>query len=176
VKYLIKAFVLMALVSVNPEYGLAQTNIFAYPMANQSQQQQAQDRFQCHQWSVQQTGFDPTRQTSTPQFSNVAQAPMPSAPQGGMFRDAARGAAIGAAAGSLAGNAGRGAAIGTLTTTLFGGIRRRNRRQQQQAWQQQQQQQQRQYQQQQQFAHQQQSHNYRAAFGACMSARNYKVQ
>jgi hypothetical protein len=35
--------------------------MFIYPRMGQSQQQQADDRYACHQWAVNQTGFDPTQ-------------------------------------------------------------------------------------------------------------------
>ena len=35
--------------------------LFIYPKKGQSEQQQATDRYQCHSWSVGQTGFDPTQ-------------------------------------------------------------------------------------------------------------------
>ena len=35
--------------------------LFVYPQKNQGEQQQATDRYQCHSWSVGQTGFDPTQ-------------------------------------------------------------------------------------------------------------------
>ncbi len=35
--------------------------LFAYPKNNQSQEQQAQDRFECHRWAREQSGFDPTQ-------------------------------------------------------------------------------------------------------------------
>lgn len=35
--------------------------LFIYPQKGQSEQQQATDRYQCHSWSVDQTGFDPTK-------------------------------------------------------------------------------------------------------------------
>ena len=35
--------------------------LFAYPMKGQSEEQQATDRYQCHQWAADQTGFDPTQ-------------------------------------------------------------------------------------------------------------------
>jgi len=35
--------------------------LFIYPKQGQSEQRQASDRFQCHQWAAEQTGFDPTR-------------------------------------------------------------------------------------------------------------------
>ncbi len=33
---------------------------FVYPRNGQSEAQQSQDRFECHQWAVEQTGFDPS--------------------------------------------------------------------------------------------------------------------
>jgi hypothetical protein len=35
--------------------------LFIYPRHNQSEPQQATDRYECHSWAVNQTGFDPTR-------------------------------------------------------------------------------------------------------------------
>jgi hypothetical protein len=35
--------------------------LFIYPRQNQSDQQQATDRYECHRWAVSQTGFDPTQ-------------------------------------------------------------------------------------------------------------------
>jgi hypothetical protein len=36
-------------------------DLFIYPRLNQSEQQQADDRYECHRWAVEQTGFDPTQ-------------------------------------------------------------------------------------------------------------------
>jgi len=35
--------------------------LFIYPKAGQNEEQQATDRYECHRWSVEQTGFDPTQ-------------------------------------------------------------------------------------------------------------------
>nr|CBX28716.1 hypothetical protein N47_G40400 [uncultured Desulfobacterium sp.] len=35
--------------------------MFIYPRLGQSEQQQADDRYQCHSWAASQTNFDPTR-------------------------------------------------------------------------------------------------------------------
>ncbi len=35
--------------------------LFVYPMKGQSEQQQETDRYQCHRWAADQTGFDPTQ-------------------------------------------------------------------------------------------------------------------
>ena len=36
-------------------------NAFVYPRNGQSPEQQATDRYECHRWAAEQTGFDPTR-------------------------------------------------------------------------------------------------------------------
>jgi hypothetical protein len=40
---------------------LAADQLFIYPKEGQSEQQQADDRYECYRWSVSQTGYDPTR-------------------------------------------------------------------------------------------------------------------
>jgi hypothetical protein len=35
-------------------------DLFIYPKADQNPEQQAKDRYQCHRWAVDQTGFDPS--------------------------------------------------------------------------------------------------------------------
>lgn len=37
------------------------TEVFVYPKNGQSEAQQSTDRYECHAWAVQQSGFDPTR-------------------------------------------------------------------------------------------------------------------
>ena len=37
------------------------TNLFTYPKNGQSAEQQASDRYECHRWARDQTGFDPTQ-------------------------------------------------------------------------------------------------------------------
>jgi hypothetical protein len=36
-------------------------DLFAYPKNNQTAEQQASDRYECHRWAKDQTGFDPTQ-------------------------------------------------------------------------------------------------------------------
>jgi hypothetical protein len=122
--------------------------VFAYPNLRQSEEQQSRDRFECHQWSVSQTGFDPTTAPPLQQRQAVAPPPPPNRgysdyqrPQarsrgflgigdggffegGGLVGDAATGAALGAAGGAIAGDAGQGAAIGALASTVFGAVSR----------------------------------------------------
>jgi hypothetical protein len=35
-------------------------DLYIYPMRGQSEQQQSDDRYQCHRWAVDQTHYDPT--------------------------------------------------------------------------------------------------------------------
>ncbi len=132
--------------------------MYVYPNQGQSPDQQNRDRYECHTWSVQQTGVDPTN-------PNMAGAPPAyEAPQGGVLRGGARGAAIGAVGGAIAGNAGKGAAIGAATGALFGGMRRNDQRRRQE-------QQRRNYQQQQ----AQSTGAYNRALAACLQGRGYSV-
>jgi hypothetical protein len=41
--------------------GSASEEIYVYPRNGQSEEQQATDRYECHRWAVERTGFDPTR-------------------------------------------------------------------------------------------------------------------
>ncbi len=89
-------------------------NLMIYPAAGQNPQQQQQDQYNCHNWSVQQSGYDPSNppaQSSGPTFGSSAKETV---------RGGARGAAAGAAIGAIAGDAGKGAAIGSVA----GGMRR----------------------------------------------------
>src|SRR5690242_3238312 len=71
---------------------------FVYPARGQSAQQQQKDEFECHQWAIQQTGFDP---------SNPRQASAPPPPPSGSAEpeagSGARGAVKGAVVGGLIG-------------------------------------------------------------------------
>jgi hypothetical protein len=145
--------------------GVQAQQVFVYPQRGQSPEQQKRDQFECHQWAVQQTGFDPTTR-------EVAQASPPSPPPPGgpsPLRGAGRGAAVGAVGGAIAGDAGKGAAVGAATGALFGGMRRADQQAQYQ-----QQQQQAQVAQQQAAA--QGSSTYTRALGACLQGRGYTVQ
>lgn len=189
-----------------PALSLAQSGqVFAYPNAGQNQQQQQADRYQCHQWAVSQTGFDPTSapppNAAPPPPGGYSDRQPPPPPQqqqssggflgignggmfkgGGMLGDAATGAALGAAGGALTGDAGKGAAIGALASTALGfatkAMNNQNQQQQPPPPAQQQQQGYDYYQQQNQAYAADRARrqgDYNAAFGACMKSRNYSV-
>jgi hypothetical protein len=48
-------------IPVPPPSAPPMEKLFIYPRQNQSEQQQATDRYECHKWAVSQTGFDPTQ-------------------------------------------------------------------------------------------------------------------
>ncbi len=99
-------------------------NLMIYPAAGQSPQQQQQDQYNCHAWSVQQSGYDPSNsaaQSSGPTLGSASKETL----KGGF-----RGAAAGAAIGAIAGDAGKGAAIGAAAGGLKRGFQERDRQQQ----------------------------------------------
>jgi hypothetical protein len=146
----------LLLLTLAVEPGAAQS-IIAYPARGQSQQQQERDRFDCYNWAVQQTGFNPQMQQSG------STAPPPP-PGGGALPGAAKGAALGAVGGAIGGNAGKGAAIGAGVGGTFGAMRRHQTEAQQY-----------QAQSQQAAADSQRSAGFNRAMGACLQGRGYTV-
>jgi hypothetical protein len=95
------------------------TQVYFYPKAGQTTEQQSRDHYDCYNWAVQQTGFDPGR-SAIPTDQRVRVVPMP--PPGhdtatlavagavlgaliGGPRHALGGALIGASGGAIAGAA-----------------------------------------------------------------------
>ena len=142
---------------------------FVYPGRGQSPQQQQKDEFECHQWAVQQTGFDP----SNPRQAAGSAPPPPSGsaePEAGSgARGAVKGAVVGGLIGGIGGRGGEGAAAGAVV----GGIAAR--RSSQREAQQRQQYEQQQYQQQQAAANAAGPQAYQRARAACLSGRGYTV-
>ena len=65
---------------------------YVYPAKGQSADQQKKDEYECHQWAVKQTGFDPTK---APPPAAAAPPPETGASRGSGARGAARGAVVG---------------------------------------------------------------------------------
>lgn len=135
----------------------AESQTFAYPAKGQSADQQQKDDFECHQWAVQQTGFDPSKDTAPP--------PQQAAGRGGAVRGAAGGALVGLGIGSLTGKAGKGAAIGAGAGALAGGARQMGRNEQAKS-----------ANQQTQASQQAKNDSYNKAKRACMEGRGYTVK
>jgi hypothetical protein len=138
-------------------------DLYIYPSKGQSQAQQDKDRYECHTWAVQQTGFDPSRPPPPSSNSSGSNQYQPSQPH--VLKGAARGAALGAVGGAITGNAGKGAAAGTAMGGLAGGFRRRDERIQQSKSQQADTH----------VAASNQRNSYNRAMAACLQGRGYTV-
>ena len=139
-------------------------DFYIYPKQGQSNEQMEKDKYDCHSWAKQQSGFDPMAPAAP-----SAPPPQSAAPQGGVVRGAARGALLGVTAGAIAGDAGKGAAIGAASGGLMGGMRSRDQASREKAAQQQ-------------YAQQQAANSaalrqaYNRAFTACMEGKGYTVK
>ena len=93
------------------------TQVYFYPKEGQTTEQQSRDHYDCYNWAMQQTGFDPS-QSSIPPERRVKVVPMP--PPG---HDTAVLAIAGAVLGALIGgrrHAGAGALIGAGSGAAVG--------------------------------------------------------
>lgn len=90
--------------------------VYFYPTQGQSPQQQDRDRYECYNWAVKQTGFDPGR--SMPPQERVTVVPA-RAPGETTVGAAIAGALIGAAV-SGPGHAGGGALVGAAAGGMLG--------------------------------------------------------
>ena len=129
---------------------------YVYPSKGQTQEQQARDRYDCNQWAVSQSRFNPSNPSPTSTSSQQA--------QGRAAGGAARGAAVGAAGGAIEGDPGARAASGAARGGVFGAIRRRRERNKAE-----------QEQEQAQAGDASGLESYNRAFGACMQGRGYAV-
>ena len=145
------AFILISVLTP-PAFGQ-----YIYPSKGQSPEQQNRDRYECHTWAVQQTGFDPTM----PHTGPVASSPRAG---GQILGGTARGALLGTIGGAIAGNAGRGAAAGAAMGGVFGGMRRMERARAES-----------QLESQQENIMAQQQGSYNRALGVCLQGRGYTV-
>ena len=95
------------------------TKVYFYPLQGQSEHQQDRDRYECFNWAVRQTGFDPSRRL-VPGEQRATVVPARSAGQT-IGTSAAVGAAIGAvAAGPY--DAAEGAVVGAVAGGFVGAV------------------------------------------------------
>jgi hypothetical protein len=158
------AMSLLVLLLFGGAVGVQSSQLYVYPLKKQSKQQQDKDRYECHSWAVEQTGFDPSRAYPSNPTQLDPQPYRPSQPH--VMRGAGRGAALGAVGGAITGDAGKGAAAGAAMGGLAGGFRRRDERRQQAA----------QQQASAASAGASQQANYSRAMSACLDGRGYSVK
>ncbi len=158
-----------AAVPTSPPVSRPSTQVYFYPTAGQSPEQQDRDRYECYLWAVKQTGFDPSQPRLAP-HQRVEVVPMP--PPG---QNAAVGAVTGAVIGATISrphNSVEGAVAGAVIGAVIGAAadtarreraervqERYDRRNAQQA-----------------ARIEQQAQDYRRAVSACLEGRGYTVQ
>jgi hypothetical protein len=129
---------------------------YVYPSKGQTKEQQDRDKYECNQWAVSQSGFDPSN--PSPTSTNAQQ------PEGRAGGGAARGAAVGAVGGAIGGDPGAGAAHGAARGGVIGAIRRRRKRNEAE-----------QEQERAKTASANGLESYNRAFSACLQGRGYAV-
>lgn len=94
-------------------------SVFAYPERNQSPDQQARDRYECHEWAVHQSGFDPSLpQPAQPRPTRYERDGPP--PGSGVVRGAVTGAVLGTIVSPR--EPGHGAAAGAVAGAVIGAV------------------------------------------------------
>jgi len=109
-------------VAVRPQLPPPDTRLYFYPAQGRpapTPEQQDRDRYECHTWAVQQTGFDPS-QPSMPPHQRVAVVAGGPPPGSGVAVGAVTGAVLGAAV-SEPWHAGSGALVGAIAGAALGG-------------------------------------------------------
>ena len=149
-------------------------DIYVFPSAGQTAEQQSKDEASCYNWAVQNSGSDPfelnKKAEQQAQQAAVDQQQASQAGAGSGTKGAVRGALFGALIGEVVDDdAGKGAGIGAAVGLLSG--RKHGKEEKQQA----QQQAQQDYQMQQQ-ANAVQRDNFKRAFSVCLEAKNYMVK
>ena len=145
------------------------TQVYFYPLKGQSTEQQSRDHYECYNWAVKQTGFDPSA-SSIPEAQRVKVVPMP--PPG---HDTAILAVAGAVLGALiagpihaVGGAVIGAVGGGVTGAVSDASRQQYAQQMEEAYNRQDQALDAQY--------QGKASLFRRAMSACLEGRGYSVQ
>ena len=98
------------------------TDIYAYPSNGQSAEQQDRDRYDCFQWAVQQTGFDPSSPSVPPhERMEIVSGPPAVVPGSGVASGAVTGAVLGAIVSPYR-DVGAGALVGAVLGGVLGGV------------------------------------------------------
>jgi hypothetical protein len=158
----------------------AATDFYIYPNKGQTLQQQSQDRYECHIWAVNQSGFDPSAysggSTAPVHVASSSSMHYPPRPDLNPVSGAAGGAALGALGGAIGGDAGKGAAIGAGVGALAGIFSSAGNQQRQKEQKAQLSAQLAAHQAQQAQQHEQDRWNYQRAISACLEAHDYTVK
>ncbi len=139
--------------------GMAQ-ELMIFPNADQSAEQQEQDKFFCYGWAKGESSFDPM----APPTATEA-PPQEQAKKGGVGRGLVRGAAIGGIVGDSSESARRGAAAGALIGGMRSQDQKRKEAQAREQWEQEQVR-----------IYTENRNRYNRAYAACLEGKNYTVR
>ena len=134
--------------------------LMIFPNADQTAEQQEQDKFACYNWAKGESGFDPMAPPTA-----TEPPPQEEAPKGGAGKGLVRGAAVGGIVGDSSKSAKRGAAAGAAV----GGMRRQDQKKKEAAARQQ-------WEQDQQRIYAENRNRYNRAYAACLEGKNYTVR
>ncbi|MCP5267236.1 MAG: glycine zipper 2TM domain-containing protein [Burkholderiaceae bacterium] len=104
-----------------PAQQAVSVEVFAYPKAGQSAEQQRKDRYECHLWAVRETGVEPSSLTVRDRVGAPPEVVPVYPPVATTAATAATGAAIGALTSSR-GHRTEGAIVGTIIGAIVGSI------------------------------------------------------
>ena len=145
------------------------TQVYFYPQKGQTVEQQSRDHYECYNWAIKQTGFDPSLSPLPPE-QRVRVVPLP--PPG---HDTAAFAVVGAVLGAIlggprhgAGGALIGAAGGAAVGAASDSARQEEARRQEEAY--------AQWDQARKAQFEQKELDFRRAMGACLEGRGYSVR
>jgi len=134
--------------------------LMIFPNADQSADQQEEDKFFCYGWAKGESSFDPMAPPTA-----TAPPPTEGAKKGGVGKGLVRGAAVGQIVGGDSKSTRRGAAAGAA----IGGMRRQDqKRKEAQAREQ--------WEQEQVRIYTENRHRYNRAYAACLEGKNYTVR
>ncbi|MGV8079781.1 MAG: glycine zipper family protein [Syntrophales bacterium] len=142
------------------------TQIYFYPKEGQTEEQQSRDHFECYNWAVKQTGFDPGR-SSIPIEQRIQVVPLPP-PGFETIRMAIAGAVLGALIGGHR-HAGGGALIGAAGGAFAGAMSEAARQEQARQMEES-------YARERQAQLKGQEFRFRRAMSACLEGRGYTVK
>jgi len=134
--------------------------LMIFPNADQTADQQEQDKFACYSWAKGESGFDPMAPPTA-----TAPPPQEGAQKGGAGKGLVRGAAVGGIVGDSSKSAKRGAAAGAAT----GGMRRQDQKKKEAA-------QREQWEQEQVRIYTESRNRYNRAYAACLEGKDYTVR
>lgn len=152
-----RSIVVMALFGLSIALTSAADELMIFPNADQSPEQQEQDKFACYSWAKGESGFDPMAPPTA-----TEPPPQEQPKRGGLLRGAARGAVVG---GIVDDDAGKGAAAGAAV----GGMRRQDQKRKEAAERQR-------WEEEQARIYAENRNRYNRAYAACLEGKNYTVR